>query len=289
MQRCRISFVVVLLFFCAATAQTVLSRTPWQYIEGPSTFTPNPDHSLVHGAVGEYAAAEYPISENDSRWATCNSKDSFCQDPDMINITMYSRLPCCWSLLDFSYFQTLIIVPPTVQVTNFTIYFQNMNNGAQIIVYNSMYPNGTNPAYVFWKQSKSDNLVQYLITGRNRVFITHVDDCTGGTEIGNRIIARVYLNGNPIIPQCCADQCSVSYWDTVNLKCAVSPMPDGTPCNDYNPCTTQDSCQGGICSGNPVYCPGQDACASESGMCDPQTGICPLPPPVLKKCYCDYD
>ncbi len=53
--------------------------------------------------------------------------------------------------------------------------------------------------------------------------------------------------------------------------------PDGTPCNDGNPCTQVDTCQGGVCVGSsPVACAAVDPC--HPGACDPATGLCSNPP-----------
>ena len=50
---------------------------------------------------------------------------------------------------------------------------------------------------------------------------------------------------------------------------------NGIPCNDGNPCTQQDTCQGGICVGaNPVICPAPAGQDCMRGVCLPATGSC---------------
>ena len=68
------------------------------------------------------------------------------------------------------------------------------------------------------------------------------------------------------------------YVDRVTLSpnlCAQTPKPDGTSCDDVNPCTQVDACMGGACEGaSPVVCPASDQCRVV-GACDPTTGQCP--------------
>jgi len=48
-----------------------------------------------------------------------------------------------------------------------------------------------------------------------------------------------------------------------------SGQPDGTACNDGNPCTLTDSCLGGVCTGgNPVVCAPASGCKA-AGVCQP--------------------
>lgn len=64
---------------------------------------------------------------------------------------------------------------------------------------------------------------------------------------------------------------------------AFSVAPDGTPCDDGNPCTDPDTIQGGVCTGVPVpdatpcddgsYCSANDVCVA--GSCT--AGAMPLP------------
>lgn len=106
-------------------------------------------------------------------------------------------------------------------------------------------------------------------------------------------------------------QCIEAVCDPETGDCGV-PLPDGTKCDDLNVCTTQDTCQGGLCIGNDICfcmdkldgtpcddgykctqgdackkggCAGQpiDCSAADSvcnlGACEPATGAC-VPVPV---------
>lgn len=55
-------------------------------------------------------------------------------------------------------------------------------------------------------------------------------------------------------------------------------QPDGTNCDDGNPCTQTDSCLSGVCvGGNPIVCTAQDQC-HDVGICNTSTGLCTNPP-----------
>ena len=58
---------------------------------------------------------------------------------------------------------------------------------------------------------------------------------------------------------------------------ACGGQANGTGCSDGNPCTQNDTCQGGFCAaGAPVVCGPLDAC-HVAGTCDPGTGLCSNP------------
>jgi hypothetical protein len=50
----------------------------------------------------------------------------------------------------------------------------------------------------------------------------------------------------------------------------------GTACTDGNLCTQADTCQAGVCVGNPSTCTASDQCHA-AGTCDPLTGLCSDP------------
>lgn len=79
------------------------------------------------------------------------------------------------------------------------------------------------------------------------------------------------------------DPCQVAV--CTNGSCGVGPGNDGATCDDGNPCTQTDTCQGGTCvGGNPVPCPPADACHGP-GTCDPSTGQCGPTPLLPGTCF----
>jgi hypothetical protein len=104
---------------------------------------------------------------------------------------------------------------------------------------------------------------------------TQTDACQSGACTG----------ANPVL--CAAmDQCHVAgACNTSTGMCDDPVAPDGTKCNDGNPCTQTDACQTGACLGaNPLQCPAIDAC-HDSGSCDMASGTCINPAkPVGTQC-----
>lgn len=49
--------------------------------------------------------------------------------------------------------------------------------------------------------------------------------------------------------------------------------PNGTACDDKDPCTTGDQCTSGACAGAPVRCASSNPCMS-GATCSPATGLC---------------
>jgi hypothetical protein len=64
---------------------------------------------------------------------------------ETIGMAMGSRLcsapVTCWDYLDFTYFQTFVLVPPAynLNLTEFSIQFSGMDDGSRITVFNSRY------------------------------------------------------------------------------------------------------------------------------------------------------
>jgi len=85
----------------------------------------------------------------------------------------------------------------------------------------------------------------------------------------------------------CEDRnsCTDDMCNTVTGQCEHAAKPNGTGCDDGNPCTINDSCSGGACVvSSPVVCTALDACHN-AGTCDRATGVCNNPPrPVGTSC-----
>jgi len=223
----------------------------------------------------QYAASNIPPVNGP--WIPCGQPgDGFCTSSTNLGIQSVSRLPGCWSLLDFTYFQCFVTLDADAQITTFNIDFTMMDDGSRITVFNSDYPNGLTLAssYVYLSQSDSVNMASYMVTGSNRIIITQVDDCA----VGNNIIAQVQLDGVLVPPTCVApDVCHTA--SVTGGVCNIGVASDGTACNDNNACTQTDSCQGGVCTGgDPVTCPSTGAASCPGtgtpSTCDPSTGTC---------------
>ena len=56
---------------------------------------------------------------------------------------------------------------------------------------------------------------------------------------------------------------------------AIIELSSGNPCDDYNACTTGDTCNMGTCVGTPINCDDENSCTTDS--CDPVTGCINTP------------
>ena len=73
------------------------------------------------------------------------------------------------------------------------------------------------------------------------------------------------------------DQCHIGVCNTTTGQCEKQAKPNGSACDDGNPCTQTDTCQAGVCTGgNPVVCTASDQCHL-TGVCNPATGVCTNP------------
>ncbi|MGM0578259.1 MAG: hypothetical protein ACQEXJ_21225 [Myxococcota bacterium] len=66
--------------------------------------------------------------------------------------------------------------------------------------------------------------------------------------------------------------CELPTCDPETGDCGVVPAPDGTGCDDGDPCTVGDTCQGGTCTGGPPRTCDGGPCADAA--CDAETGVC---------------
>jgi MYXO-CTERM domain-containing protein len=97
---------------------------------------------------------------------------------------------------------------------------------------------------------------------------TQMDTCLAGTCVGTN-------------PMMCAPPDSCHMQGTCDPKtgmCNNPTKPDGSPCEDGNACTKNDTCTAGVCQpGTMTTCKAMDAC-HDVGMCDTMTGMCSNPP-----------
>ncbi len=172
---------------CTPCIDTPGSSTPWQMHlgAGPSCFGRTFDSN---GDTGEYAFASIP-PEADPGWREHASDTISFDDPSTL-----CDVCECRAGGDFTYFQTTFYVPAAATVTSLRVAIGTVDDGVSVTVYNSMYPAGiVDPgAYAFLGGGSTADLARYIIPGRNRVVLTHVDDCCSVRAIRG---ATITLNG----------------------------------------------------------------------------------------------
>jgi hypothetical protein len=66
--------------------------------------------------------------------------------------------------------------------------------------------------------------------------------------------------------------CQIAACQPGSGKCASTNAPNGTTCDDGNPCTQKDQCTGGMCGGTQITCTPSDVC--HTAACDTTSGMC---------------
>ena len=103
---------------------------------------------------------------------------------------------------------------------------------------------------------------------------TLIDTCNGAGV----------CDGGPAKP-CVGTICAPQDCQSLSGDCVAASAAKGTACEDGNPCTALDACngQGGCTAGTPQDC-GQGPCWT--GQCNPTTGTClQLAKPALTPCF----
>ncbi len=177
---------------CQACIANGGAGTPWQIHlgEGPRCWGRTFDR---HGDPAEYAFATIP-PETDSGWRPHAPPRISFDDPSTL-----CGVCECRAGGDFTYFQTSFYVPATTPVTSLRVTIANVDDGVRVALFNSRYPAGiVDPgAYAYLGGGSTSDLAMYVVPGRNRVVLTHVDDCCMVRRIAD---ATVTLNGAALAP-----------------------------------------------------------------------------------------
>ncbi len=167
--------------------------TTWQIHQGQGPMCFGTTFSQ-HGATGEYAYASIP-PENDSGWAAHAAPNISFDDPS----TLCGTWCTCLNGGDFTYFQTELDVPAGYAVNSLVVSIANVDDGVQITIFNSAHPGGVVSAgsYAYLGGGSTSDLASYIVSGMNRIVLTHVDDCCSVRRIANATISMNGTNVNP--------------------------------------------------------------------------------------------
>ena len=101
---------------------------------------------------------------------------------------------------------------------------------------------------------------------------TDGDACTGRDVCAGGVCA-----GRPEACEAPQNPCEAALCDPSTGACAVAAVPDGSACDDGDPCTVESVCTLGACVGRPRDCTALDG-ACVVGACDRATGACRAQP-----------
>ena len=170
------------------------NQTPWQihYGEPPTCW---PQQFPSNGNVGEYAYSTIPAA-NDPGWQPhAASNISFDTRSTMCGANGQPDLCACRAGGDFTYFQTTFDIPSGFTVNSMIVSIADVDDGVHVTIYNANYPGGVVGGYAFLGGGATADLRQYLVSGTNRIVLTHIDDCCQVRRIAN---ATITLNGTAI-------------------------------------------------------------------------------------------
>jgi slime mold repeat-containing protein len=104
-------------------------------------------------------------------------------------------------------------------------------------------------------------------------FCTVNDTCTAGV-----------CGGSSRDCSALGDQCNDGTCNETADRCEPTPKVDGTACSDGSLCTSNDTCQAGVCGGTSLVCDDGDPCTTDS--CDPTAGCTVQPVTGLGAATC---
>ena len=185
------------------SAQTApIDRSPWRMFITPAPHGPLASgHDDMSQVEPYFADASIP-DESDPGWQPAPEPDTIGFDGQVdpnFGGEQASRLTTCGSTVDYTYFETIVTVPPGTNPNTFTVDFVDIDDAAQISIFNSANPTGTVGTDGIVRASTSatqtGNLAGQLVEGPNRVVITQMDFCNPGNTLHE---ARITLDGSEV-------------------------------------------------------------------------------------------
>lgn len=216
-----------------SSAQTVtIDRSPWRMFIPPTpNGAPSNGQTDINDAEPWFVDASIPDAA-DPGWQSA-------PDPDVIGFDgqtdpnfgggQASRLTGCGTGVDYTYFETTITVPPGVTPSTFTVDFVNIDDAAQISIFNSANQAGTpgSDATVLADSggTQTGNLADKLVEGENRVVIVQMDNCNPGNTLQS---ATITLDGTEVPVEEDAPPTTIVEDTTTTTEVPSEPIPPGS-------------------------------------------------------------
>lgn len=86
-------------------------------------------------------------------------------------------------------------------------------------------------------------------------------------------------------PKRCDDSnpCTIDSCDPQSGQCLHTAVADDTPCDDDDACTTGDTCQSGVCTGEPRDCSLSDGIGLSTAVCSEGACVCPAETTICQR------
>lgn len=180
-------------------AETKVSYTPWSVAESdgiiqvdlkPGMASRGDIDSLkgkspeqISSALEPYFAGARIPAEGVDRWkpVTETTKDGKAYFYNKQDAGIGANQCGSLTSAQYTYFETYLNVPPGIEVTQFSVDFANedMDDASQITIFNQQHPKGTvvPGSYVPLRANGTSDLKDLIVSGRNRIVLTNLDNC----------------------------------------------------------------------------------------------------------------
>lgn len=186
---------LLLLAPLPAEAAVTACRTPWEMHPGGGLQSWGYDMGS-HGAIDEYQYASIPPVAGPG-WTAAPDPQSVNYDLQG-NSTLCGQLDCRFGA-EFTYFKTLVYLPPTLSFDTATVTVELVDDGVRMTVFSASNPDGvTDPGgYAFLGGGSSSDLLPYMTSDPwSTIVITHADDCCSQALIQG-VEVNVTVDGRP--------------------------------------------------------------------------------------------
>lgn len=186
-----------------------MSRWQMAYEKQPIVDLPKKNKVTEHGSIEAYQYSEIPkdvLNSGGENWENAPGEGGHIDFNKKSILTHAggnwypnSEKTTCAKKLNFTYFRAFIFIPAEKKVTSFKVTINQVDDGARMSVYNTLFPKGCikkNEEGKLNGNKVSADFTKEATTGWNLILITQFDDCpvlnklTGGVEVlvNNKVV-----------------------------------------------------------------------------------------------------